>query len=99
MPSGHGSTLAVKTFGRYHAAAMRLWTASPCDRQTHAGDSEHCRMTDDDPPNNDPGVANARDSSDARGAHGDGPNRGALSPFPSRAPTHSAALGLSTTVL
>ena len=40
----------VKAFGRYHDAAMRLWTVSSYD-------PDHCRMMDDSP--NDPGVANA----------------------------------------
>ena len=28
---GHGSTSTVKAFARNHDAAMRLWTAPPCD--------------------------------------------------------------------
>ena len=44
-------------------------------KKTFAGDPDHCRMMDDSP--NDPGVANAWDSSDARGAHEDRPHRGA----------------------
>ena len=36
---------------------------------------DHCRMMDDSP--NDPGVANAWDSSDARGAYEDRPPRAA----------------------
>ena len=43
--------------------------------ETFAGDPDHCRMMDDSP--NDPGVAHAWDSSDARGAHEDHPHRGA----------------------
>ena len=41
--------------------------------ETFAGDPDHRRMMDDPP--NDPGVANAWDSSDARGAHEDRPHR------------------------
>ena len=37
---------------------------------TYAGDPEQCRMMDDSP--DDPGVSNAWDSSDARGAFGGG---------------------------
>ena len=73
---------------------MRLW-----DRlllrptETFAGNPEHCRMMDDSP--NDRGVANAWDSSDARGVHEDRPSRGPKSPFPSRPrPTSGLAVGL-----
>ena len=45
------------------------------DVETYAGDPDHCRMMDDSP--NDPGVANAWGSSDARGVHEDRPHRGA----------------------
>ncbi len=48
-----------------HAAKDRLLLRPT---ETYAGDPDHCRMMNDYP--NDPGVANAWDSSDARGAHG-----------------------------
>ena len=54
-----------------HAALDRLLLRPT---ETFAGDPDHCRMMDDSP--NDPGVANAWDSSDARGAHEDRPPRG-----------------------
>ena len=43
--------------------------------ETYVGDPEHCREMDDSP--DDPGVANAWDSSGERGAFGGGPSRGA----------------------
>ena len=55
-----------------HAALDRLLLRPT---ETFAGDPDHCRMMDDSP--NNPGVANAWDSSDARGAHEDRPPRGA----------------------
>ena len=55
-----------------HAALDRL-LLRPIE--TFAGDPDHCRMMDDSP--NDPGVANAWDSSDARGAYEDRPPRAA----------------------
>ena len=55
-----------------HAALDRLLLQPT---ETFAGDPDHCRMMGDSP--NDPGIANAWDSSDARGAHGDRPSRGA----------------------
>ena len=51
-----------------HAALDRLLLRPT---ETYAGDPDHCRMMDDSP--NDPGVANAWDSSDARGAYEDRP--------------------------
>ena len=51
-----------------HAALDRLLLRPT---ETYAGDPDHCRMMDDSP--NDPGVANAWDSSDARGAYDDRP--------------------------
>ena len=53
-----------------HAALDRLLLRPT---ETYAGDPDHCRMMDDSP--NDPGVANAWDSSDARGAYEDRPPR------------------------
>jgi len=41
----------------------------------YVGDPEHCREMDDSP--DDPGVANAWDSSGERGAFGGEPSRGA----------------------
>ena len=58
--------------GRQHAALDRLLLRPT---ETYAGDPDHCRMMDDSP--NDPGVANAWDSSDARGAYEDRPPRAA----------------------
>ena len=55
-----------------HAALDRLLLRPT---ETFAGDPDHCRMMDDSP--NDPGVANAWDSSDARGAYEDRPPRAA----------------------
>ena len=55
-----------------HAALDRT-TLRPTE--THAGDPDHFGMIGDSP--NDPDVANAEGSSDARGAHGGGPSRGA----------------------
>ena len=55
-----------------HAALDRLLLRPT---ETYAGDPDHCRMMDDSP--NDPGVANAWDSSDARGAYEDRPPRAA----------------------
>ena len=43
--------------------------------ETYVGDPEHCREMDDSP--DDPGVANAWDSSGERGAFGGEPSRGA----------------------
>ena len=43
--------------------------------ETYAGDPEHCRELDDSP--DEPGVANAWDSSAERGAFGGAPSRGA----------------------
>ena len=43
--------------------------------ETYAGDPEHCRELDDSP--DEPGVANAWDSSGERGAFGGAPSRGA----------------------
>ena len=43
--------------------------------ETYVGDPEHCREMDDSP--DDPGVANAWDSSGERGAFGGAPSRGA----------------------
>ena len=43
--------------------------------QTYVGDPEQCRRVDDSP--DDPGISNALGSSDARGASGGGPSRGA----------------------
>ena len=51
-----------------HAALDRLLLRPT---ETFAGDPDHCRMMDDSP--NDPGVTNAWDSSDARGAYEDRP--------------------------
>ena len=65
-----------------HAALDRLLLRPT---ETFAGDPDHCRMMDDSP--NDPGVANAWDSFDARGAHEDRPHRGA-SPPPEQALGH-----------
>ena len=53
-----------------HAALDRLLLRLT---ETCAGDPDHCRMIDDSA--NDPGVANAWDSSDARGVHEDRPSR------------------------
>ena len=55
-----------------HAALDRLLLRPT---ETYAGDPDHCRMIGDSP--NDPGVANAWDSSDARGAYEDRPPRAA----------------------
>ena len=54
-----------------HAALDRLLLRPT---ETFAGDPDYCRRMDDAP--NDPGVANAWDSSDARGGHEDLPPRG-----------------------
>ena len=65
----HRESLRVVSRCR-HAALDRLLLRPT---ETFAGDPDHCRMMDDSP--NDPGVANAWDSSDARGAHEDRPRR------------------------
>jgi len=41
----------------------------------YVGDPEQCSRMDDSP--DDPGISNAWDSSDSRGASGGGPSRGA----------------------
>ena len=55
-----------------HAALGRILLRPT---ETYAGDPEHCRELDDSP--DEPGVANAWDSSGERGAFGGAPSRGA----------------------
>ena len=59
--------------GKLLSAALDRLLLRPTE--TYAGHPDHCRMMDDSP--NDPGVANAWDSSDARGAYEDRPPRAA----------------------
>lgn len=58
---------------RYRHAALDRTLLRPTE--AFVGDPDQCRMIDDIP--NDPGVASAWNTSDARGAHGGGPSRGA----------------------
>ena len=68
-------TEKTASWARKHLHRASLWDVSRCrhaalDRllrptETSAGNPDHCRMIDDSP--NYPGVANAWDSSDARG--------------------------------
>ena len=55
-----------------HAALDRILLIPT---ETYVGDPEQCSRMDDSP--DDPGISNAWDSSDARGASGGGPSRGA----------------------
>ena len=55
-----------------HAALDRILLIPT---ETYVGDPEQCSRVDDSP--DDPGISNAWDSSDSRGASGGGPSRGA----------------------
>ena len=67
------SQIGAREFSRCRHAALDRLLLRPTE--TYAGDPDHCRMMVDSP--NDPGVANAWDSSDARGAYEDRPPRAA----------------------
>ena len=81
----HGPTEARRRYAhwaREHLHRESLWELSRCrhaalDRililptGAYAGDPEQCRRMDDSP--DDPGISNAWDSSDARGASEGGP--------------------------
>ena len=71
----HSESLREVSRCRHAALGRLLLRPTETLTETFAGDPDHCRMMDDSP--NDPGVANAWDSSDARGAHEDHPHRGA----------------------
>ena len=65
--------LIIRTVSRCRHAALDRMLHRPTE--TYAGDPEHCRELDDSP--DEPGVANAWDSSGERGAFGGAPSRGA----------------------
>ena len=64
---------ALREVSRCRHAALDRMLHRPTE--TYVGDPEHCREMDDSP--DDPGVANAWDSSGERGAFGGAPSRGA----------------------
>ena len=63
----------VRKVSRYRQAALDRILLRPTGKC--ADDPKHYRMMDSS--SNDPGVSNAWDFSDARGAHGGGPSRSA----------------------
>ena len=66
-------TVVLREVSRCRHAALDRMLHRPTE--TYVGDPEHCREMDDSP--DDPGVANAWDSSGERGAFGGEPSRGA----------------------
>ena len=64
---------SLRELSRCRHAALDRTLLLPTE--TYAGDPEQCRRMDDSP--DDPGISNAWDSPDARGASGGGPCRGA----------------------
>ena len=73
MARTHLHREALREVSRCRHAALDRMLHRPTE--TYVGDPEHCREMDDSP--DDPGVANAWDSSGERGAFGGEPSRGA----------------------
>ena len=68
----HGSNKRKVKMKHQTHLSKSLWLLPT---ETYAGDPEKCSRMDDSP--DDPGISNPWDSSDARGASGGGPSRGA----------------------